>query len=112
MKIRAATVIFAAVSTSICLLPMARGEEEAEKDSPRSTMGKWIELLPGGERTKLKAVHALAMEEPAVKAADEKRRQAEKEFHDTLRAAMLRIDPSIQPTLDKMPEPKRHHHKW
>ena len=92
---------------------MARGEEEnAEKDSHPSTIRKWIELLPGGEQTKLKAVHALAMEDPAVKAADEKRKQAEKEFRDVLRAAMLRIDPSIQPTLDKMPEAKKHHHKW
>jgi hypothetical protein len=112
MKLRASMVIFAAVSASICLLPMARGEEDAEKDSHRSTIGKWIELLPVGEQTKLKAVHVLAMEDPAVKAADEKRKQAEKEFRDVLRAAMLRIDPSIQPTLDKMPETKKHHHKW
>jgi hypothetical protein len=112
MKTRASMVIFAAVSASICLLPVARGEEDAEKDSHRSTIRKWIELLPGGEQTKLKAVHALAMEDPAVKAADEKRKQAEKEFHDVLRATMLRIDPSVQPTLDKMPEPKKHHHKW
>jgi hypothetical protein len=115
MKTRASMVIFAAVSASICLLPMARGEENAEnpeKDSHQSTIRKWIELLPGGEQTKLKAVHALAMEDQAVKAADEKRKQAEKEFHDVLRATMLRIDPAVQPTLDKMPEPKKHHHKW
>jgi hypothetical protein len=113
MKTRASMVIFAAVSASICLLPLAHGEEEnAEKDSHRSSIRKWIELLPGGEQTKLKAVHILAMEDPAVKAADEKRKQAEKEFREILRAAMLRIDPSVQPTLDKMPEPKKHHPKW
>jgi hypothetical protein len=112
MKTRASMVIFAAVSASIFLLPLARGEENAEKDSPRSGWRKWIEMLPGGEQTKLRAVHAIAMEDPAVKAAEEKRKQAEKEFHDLLRATMLKIDPSLQPTLDKMPEPKKHHHKW
>jgi hypothetical protein len=113
MKTRASTVIFAAVLACVSFLPMARGEDSAEKDPPhQSAFRKWLELLPGGDQTKLKAVHALAMEDAAVKAAEEKRKQAEKEFHDVLRATMLRIDPSVQPILDKMPEPKKHHHKW
>jgi hypothetical protein len=29
-------------------------------------------------------------------------RQARKEFHDAMQAAMLKADPSIQPMLDKM----------
>jgi hypothetical protein len=87
-------------------------QDTVEKDTPRGGLKKWIDLLPGGEQAKLRAIHAVAMEDPAVRAADEKRKQAEKEFHDILRAAMLKIDPTVQPILDKMPEPKKRHHRW
>jgi hypothetical protein len=62
------------------------------------------------EREKLKAARQKAMQDPVVQAAREKRRQADKEFHDALHASMLKIDPSIQPILDKMPKGERHEH--
>jgi hypothetical protein len=110
MRTRALVLI--AVSACLGLVQLVPAEENVEKDTPHGGWKKWIELLPGGERVKLKAVHALAMEDPAVRAADEKRKRAEKEFHDILRAAMLKIDPTVQPILDKQPEPKKHRHQW
>jgi hypothetical protein len=112
MKTRALLLIAGAVSAYLCLAQFGPAQETVEKDSVRGGWKKWIELLPGGEQAKLRAVHALAMEDPAVRAADERRKKAEKKFHDTLRAAMLKIDPTVQPILDKMPEPKKHHHRW
>jgi hypothetical protein len=112
MKTRALFLIIAVAFAYLGLVQFVPAEESAEKDSHRGGWRKWIELLPGGDKVKLKAVHALAMEDPAVKAADEKRKLAEKEFHDTLRATMLKIDPTVQPILDRMPEPKKHHHRW
>jgi hypothetical protein len=111
MKTRALVLIAGAVSAYLGLVQFAPAQDTVEKDT-KGGLKKWIDLLPGGEQAKLKAVHTLAMEDPAVRAADEKRKQAEKEFHDILRAAMLKIDPTVQPILDKMPEPKKPHHRW
>src|SRR5260370_30060854 len=58
--------------------------------------------LSSEERQKVEAAHQTAMQDPAVQAAHEKMRQARKEFHDAMHAAMLKADPSIQPMLDKM----------
>jgi hypothetical protein len=112
MKTRAPVLIAVAAFAYLGLVQFVPAQESTEKSAPHGGWRKWIELLPGGEQVKLKAVHALAMEDPAVRAADEKRKQAEKEFHDILRATMLKIDPAVQPILDKMPEPKKHHHRW
>jgi hypothetical protein len=112
MRTRALILIAGAVLACLGLVQLVPAQESDEKGSHHGGWKKWIELLPGGEKVKLRAVHALAMEDPAVRAADEKRKQAEKEFQDTLRAAMLKIDPTVQPILDKMPEPKRTHHRW
>lgn len=116
MKTRALVLIGVAAFAYLGLIRFVPAQESAqestEKGAHHGGWRKWIELLPGGEKVKLKAVHALAMEDPAVRVADEQRKQAEKEFHDILRAAMLKIDPTVQPILDKMPEPAKHHHRW
>jgi hypothetical protein len=111
MRTRALALIAGAVSACL-LVQFVPAQDTVEKDTHHGGLKKWIDLLPGGEQVKLKAVHALAMEDPAVRAADEKRKQTEKEFQDILRAAMLKIDPTVQPILDKMPEPKKQHHWW
>jgi hypothetical protein len=54
------------------------------------------------ERAKLRAAHQKAMEDPAVRAAQEKLRQARREFRQVMRPAMLRADPSVQAILDKL----------
>jgi hypothetical protein len=62
------------------------------------------------ERTKLRAAHQKAMEDPAVRAAQEKLRQARREFRQVMRPAMLRADPSVQAILDKL-RPERADHE-
>ena len=59
-------------------------------------------LLTPDERTRLKAAHRTAMQDPAVQAAKVQRDQNRKAFRQTLRAAMLKADPSIGPTFDKL----------
>ena len=62
---------------------------------------RWANLSEE-ERAKLKAAHQKAMEDPAVRAAQEKLRQARREFRQVMRPAMLRADPSVQAILDKL----------
>src|ERR1700736_1578952 len=81
----------------------------AQSDEP---MGKrrWEQRLANlspEERQKFRAARQKAMQEPSVKAAHEKMRQAHEEFRDAMRAAMLKADPSIQPILNKLPPPNR-----
>jgi hypothetical protein len=44
------------------------------------------------------------MQDPAVRAAQVRMRQAHREFRDAMRASMLKADPNIQPVLNKIPE--------
>jgi hypothetical protein len=62
---------------------------------------RWANLTEE-ERSKLKAAHQKAMEDPAVRAAHDRLKQARREFREVMRPAMLRADPSVQPILDKM----------
>src|SRR6476661_9262912 len=58
--------------------------------------------LTEDERARLRAAHQKAMQDPAVQAAQEKLRQARREFRELMRPALLKADPTIQPILDKM----------
>ena len=72
--------------------------------------GRWQQRLANlspDEREKLKAARQKAMQDPSVQAAHEKMRQARKEFITSMRAAMVKADPGIQPVLDKIPRPGR-----
>jgi hypothetical protein len=72
--------------------------------------GRWQQRLANlspEEREKLKAARQKAMQDPGVQAAHEKMRQARKDFVTSMRAAMLKADPTIQPVLDKIPKAGR-----
>jgi|SRR5947209_1985302 len=72
--------------------------------------GRWQQRLANlspEEREKLKAARQKAMQDPSVQAAHEKMRQARREFMASMRAAMLKADPAIQPVLEKIPKPGR-----
>ena len=62
---------------------------------------RWASLTEE-ERAKLKAAHQKALEDPAVRAAQEKLRQARREFREVMRPALLKADPTVQPILEKM----------
>ena len=110
MRTSSLVLITLVVSSCLGLVRQVRAQDNVEKGNPHGRWKEIIDQLPGGERVKVKAVHALAMEDRAVRVANEKRKQADTKFHDILRATMLRIDPTIQPILDKVRESKKHHH--
>ena len=69
--------------------------------------GRWQQRLANlspEERQKLMTARQKAMQDPAVQAAHDKMREARREFMTSMRAAMLKADPSIQSVLDKMPK--------
>jgi hypothetical protein len=107
MRTHRLVLVAGAVAAYLGLVPFLPAQD-VEKGTHHTGWKEWIDRLPAEEQVKLRAVRALAMQHRAVQAADAKRRRAEKRFHDVLRATMLKIDPTIQPILDKMPAPKKH----
>jgi hypothetical protein len=61
-----------------------------------------VNKLTTEEQLKLRAAELKAVEDPDVKAAIEKRDMAIDEFRATLRASMIKTDPSVKPILDKV----------
>ena len=49
--------------------------------------------------------------DPAVRAANEKRKRANDEYHEALRAAILKRDPSLAPILDRIRERREQSEK-
>jgi len=79
--------------------------QDSNQDAP-GRGDRWQQRLGNlspEEREKLKAAREKAMQDPAVQAAHEKMRQARQEFITSMRAAMVKADPSIQPVLNKIP---------
>ena len=99
------------LAAALQIKPISFGQDANEpgKGGPRHQEERFANLS-ADEREKLKAARQKAMQDPVVQAAQEKRRQADKEFHDALHASMFKADPSIQPILDKMPKGERHEH--
>jgi len=64
--------------------------------------------LSSGEREQLKTAHFKAVQDPEVRAAQLRLRQAQREYHERMRAAMLKADPAIAPVLDKLPQGRAH----
>lgn len=72
--------------------------------SGRPVREAWAKLTPD-ERTKLRGAHRSAVADPSVQAARERMQAARKQYHDSMRAALLKADPSVQPILEKLPTP-------
>jgi hypothetical protein len=106
MRIKS-VVTMSILATALSFAPMIFGQDE---DQPMGRKGHWqqgLSNLSPDERQKLQAARQTAMQDPAVQAAHDKMRATHKEFHDAMRAAMLKADPSIQPILNKIPPPNR-----
>jgi hypothetical protein len=103
------TMSILAAALQIAPITFGQDENEPGKGGPRHHQER-LANLSADEREKLKAAHQKAMQDPVVQAAQEKMRQADKEFRDALHASMLKADPSLQPILDKMPTGERHEH--
>ena len=102
MKIKS-LITTAILVGSLQLSPVLFGQSLGN-DGPRR--GRWQQRLANlspQEREKLKSARQKAMQDPSVQAAHEKMRQARKEFITSIRAAMVKADPSVQPVLAKIP---------
>ncbi len=76
-------------------------DETADAAGPRGRgHHKYLANLSPAERQELRAAHKRAKQDPSYKAAKAQMRQA----RQAMRAALLRVDPNVQPILDKMPE--------
>ena len=83
--------------------PVIRAQDGEEQGRRGPRWEQRLANLSPEERQKFEAARQKAMQDPSVQAAQDKMRQAHKEFQETMRAAMLKADPSIQPILNKMP---------
>lgn len=61
---------------------------------------QYLANLTPAERQELRAAHKKAKQDPAYQAARAKMREA----RQAMKAALLKVDPNIQPILNKMPE--------
>jgi hypothetical protein len=91
-------------TTAVQLGPVLYGQENRPRGQARHHRTERLANLPPEDRQKLKAAHEKAMQDPGLRAAHDKLREARKEFRDSIRAAMLKADPTIQPILDRMPK--------
>ena len=85
------------------LSPVIFGQSPSNDGSRRGRWQQRLASLSPDEREKLKAARQKAMQDPSVQAAHEKMRQARKEFITSMRAAMVKADPSVEAVLAKIP---------
>lgn len=90
---------------AVAPLPLLRAADDPDETPAIKELQRREEnvgRLSIDEQLKVRAAQQKALETPAVKAAIDKRDKAIVEFRDTLRAAMIAADPSVQPILDKV----------
>jgi hypothetical protein len=103
MKAKSAFLLVPTVAAALQLTPIALAQPPGDKPARpfQERRARWASLNED-ERAKLKAAHHKAMEDPAVRAAHDRLKQARREFRDVMRPAILKADPSVQPILEKM----------
>ena len=112
--IRTISFAAAAVAAALAGIPFAHAQQQPTADATQTQQHEFhgghrghrgghhrFASLTPEERAKLKAAHQAAMQDPAVQAAKTQRDTARRAYRDTMRAAMLKADPSLGPTLDK-----------
>ena len=103
MKIKS-LIIVATLLGAAQLSPVLVGQDANESAAGRG--GHWqkrMANLSPDEQQKLISARQKAMQDPAVQAAEEKMKEARRAYMTSMRAAMLKADPSVQSVLDKMP---------
>jgi hypothetical protein len=63
------------------------------------------------EQARLRSAHDMAMRDPTLAQSRERYEEARREFRERLRAALVKVDPSVQPILEKVRKKKRHHER-
>ena len=109
MKAKLTFLLVPALAAALQFAPTVLAQSPADKPARQFQMerrARWASLN-NEERSKLKAAHQKAMDDPAVRAARDKLKQARREFREVLRPAILKADPSVQPILEKMRAERR-----
>ncbi len=65
-------------------------------------VSQWLSGLSSESRGRLHAAKKEALKDPAVRAASERKKQADAEYRELLHREMLRRDPSLKPLLEKI----------
>lgn len=101
MKIR---LLLLLLLTAFLSTPLICAQELDGSDLQKDVLAREerVNKLPYDEQTRLAAVQAKALQDPAVQDALRKRNQAMFQFQDAIQAAMLKADPSIAPILQKV----------
>ena len=86
---------------------LAHAEDPGGKHHKHHKVQEWLSLLSEEDRAKLRAAKEQAIKDPAVQAANQRRRQAEVEYLELLHKEMLKIDPSLKPLLDTITDLKK-----
>ncbi|MEP6603028.1 MAG: hypothetical protein ABJB69_03680 [Spartobacteria bacterium] len=100
-KIFTATLVLAGI-LQLALTARSQDVDDPAQVREQRLREAAVNSLSLEEQLKLRAAEQKAAEDPIVQAALEKRKKAVREFRETLRAEMLRIDPSLKPVLDKI----------
>ena len=103
MKAKLSFLLIPTLAAALQFAPIAMAQGPADRPFKQlqERRARWANLTEE-ERSKLKAAHQKAMEDPAVRAARDRLKQARREFREILRPALLKADPSVQPILEKM----------
>jgi hypothetical protein len=86
---------------------LAHAEDAGEKHHKHHKVQEWLSLLSDVDRAKLRAAKEQALKDPAVQAANQRRKQAEIEYLELLHKEMLKTDPSLKPLLDTITDLKK-----
>jgi len=68
----------------------------------RGLRSRWLEGGSEADRVKLHHLRELVKDDPTVRAANEKRKRANDKYHEAVRAAILKRDPTLAPILDQI----------
>ncbi len=99
-----AWILLLAVFGMVSLAPISFAQEVDGSELRREVreQNERVSKLSIEEQLKLRAAEQKAAEDPAVKAALEKRNKAIQEFRATLRTSMIKADPTVEPILAKV----------
>jgi predicted DNA-binding transcriptional regulator YafY len=76
--------------------------QEADKQARHHKLWEALNALSPDDHARLRTARKQALENPEVRAADERRKKADAEYRELLDREMLRIDPSLKPLLDSL----------
>ena len=86
---------------------LGHADDPGKKHHKYQKVQEWLSLLSDADRAKLRAAKEQALKDPTVQAANQRRKQADTEYHDLLDKEMLKTDPSLEPLLDAITDLKK-----